>query len=291
MKTIGFVGLGIMGKSMVRNLMKNGYSVHAYARNPHKVQDMVAEGVILHDRLKDAVSMADVVLTIVGGPADVEEIYCSDNGILAHAKSGAYLIDMTTSSPALAVRLHEEGKKRSLHVLDCPVTGGDVGARNATLSILCGAEEQDFNQVQDVLGCLGKIITLEGGPGAGQHTKAVNQIMVAGSVAGMCEGLAYAKANHLDLTKVLTAVADGAAASRSIDLYAKRIIDGDLMPGGYIKFLVKDLKLAKGGADEAGLKLPVLMEILNTYQQMMDEGKGDLGIQALTQFCIDKMEK
>ena len=290
MQKIGFIGLGIMGKAMVRNLLKKGFEVHAYARNPAKVQDMLAEGVILHDSLRDAVALAEVVITIVGGPSDVEEIYTKEGGILQSAKAGAYLIDMTTSSPALAVKLHEEGKKHELHVLDCPVTGGDVGARNGTLSILCGGTEEDFAQVEPVLRVLGRVLTLEGGPGAGQHTKAVNQIMVAGSVAGMCEGFAYAKANHLDLQKVLTAVGDGAAASRSLELYAQRIIEGDLKPGGYIKFLVKDLKLAQGGAEQAGLSLPVMLEVLNTYQRMIDAGQGDLGIQALTAFCLEHKE-
>lgn len=290
MQSIGFIGLGIMGKAMVRNLLKRGYEVHAYARNPQKVQDMVKEGVILYDSIAKAVVSRDAVITIVGGPADVEEVYFKEGGILENAKPGAFLIDMTTSSPALAVKLHAEGLKRSLHVLDCPVTGGDVGARNATLSILCGGTEQDFAQIQELLSSLGKIITLEGGPGAGQHTKAVNQIMVAGSLAGMCEGLAYAQANHLDLNLVLKSVCDGAAASRSLDLYARRIIDGDLQPGGYVKFLVKDLKLAQSGAKEAGLQLPVLVEILKTYQQMVDAGQGDLGVQALTQFCLEHKE-
>ncbi len=281
MKNIGFIGVGIMGKAMVRNLMKAGHEVHIYARTPSKVQDVVSEGAVLHGSIAEAVKDRDVVISIVGGPADVEQIYLGSQGIVENAKKGAYLLDMTTSSPQLAVKLHELGKEKGLHVMDIPVTGGDKGARDGTLSLLVGGDKDDMEAVMDVLSVLGNNINYEGPAGCGQHTKSVNQIMVAGAVAGMCEGFAYAKANGLDLATVLKSVATGAAGSKSLDLYADRIVEGDLQPGGYVKFLVKDLNIAKHGAEDSGINLVIMNSILSQFQNMIDKGMGDLGIHAL----------
>ncbi len=291
MHSIGFVGVGIMGRAMVGNLLKKGFEVHIYARHPEKVKATVEAGAVLHPTLKEAVAGRDAVISMVGGPADVKEIYEGEDGILASAKNGAYLIDMTTSSPALAVKLHEEGQKLGLHVLDCPVTGGDRGAQAGTLSLLCGGLKEDFEAVMPIFKALGTVINLEGGPGAGQHCKAVNQIMVAGAVAGLCEGFAYAKAHGLDLPTVLRSVKDGAAGSKSIDLYADRILKGDNNPGGYVKFLVKDLSIAQDGAAEAGLSLEMLNSVLAAYRQMMEEGMGDLGIHALGELYFKHQQK
>ncbi|MBO6258607.1 MAG: NAD(P)-dependent oxidoreductase [Succinivibrio sp.] len=289
-KTIGFIGVGIMGKSMVRNLMKNGYEVHIYARHPDKVRDIVAEGAVLHSSIVEAVKDRDAVFTSVGGPDDVEEIYFGEGGILKSATKGTFLIDTTTSSPELAVRLYESGRKSGFHVLDVPVTGGDVGARTATLSMLAGGDREDYEKALELLSCLGSNINYEGMAGCGQHTKAVNQIMVAASLAGMCEGFAYAKVHGLCLKTVLKSVASGAAGSRSLDLYADRLIAGDMQPGGALKFLVKDLKIAREGLTGSGIRLKAMEQILEEYQQMVDEGLGDLGTQALYEFCLRKRQ-
>ena len=270
-----------MGKAMVRNLMKKGHEVHIYARTPAKVQDVVSEGAVLHSSIAEAVKDRDVVISIVGGPADVEQIYLGSQGIMENASKGAYLLDMTTSSPQLAVKLYELGKEKGLHVMDIPVTGGDKGARDGTLSLLVGGDKDDMEAVMDVLSVLGNNINYEGPAGCGQHTKSVNQIMVAGAVAGMCEGFAYAKANGLDLATVLKSVATGAAGSKSLDLYADRIVKGDLQPGGYVKFLVKDLNIARHGAEDSGINLVIMNSILSQFQNMIDKGMGDLGIHAL----------
>lgn len=289
-KTVGFIGVGIMGKSMVRNLMKHDYEVHIYARHPQKVQDVVGEGAILHPNLAEAVADRDVVFTVVGGPNDVEDLYLRSGGILDSAKEGAFLIDMTTSSPSLAKKIHDKGKAMGFHVLDVPVTGGDIGARNATLSLLAGGDRDDYEKARELLLCLGNNLNYEGPSGCGQHTKAVNQIMVAASLAGMCEGFAYAKVNGLDLKTVLSSVASGAAGSRSLDLYADRLIAGDMQPGGALKFLVKDLKIAREGLADSGIRLKAMEQILEEYQQMVDEGLGDLGTQALYEFCLRKRQ-
>ena len=237
MKKIGFIGLGVMGKAMVKNLLKHGFEVDFYARHKEKTLDAIEAGAVFHDTIKDAVKDADVVITMVGGPKDVEEIYLNSDGILDSVKKGTYLIDMTSSSPSLAVRLNEEGQKRGLHVLDVPVTGGDVGARDGTLSLMVGGSQDDMDKVLNVLKAMGTTITYMGKSGAGQCAKLVNQIMVAGAFAGMCEGLAFAKVTGLDLKTILKAVSGGLAGSRVLEILSPRIVEGDFKSGGALKYL------------------------------------------------------
>ena len=232
MEKIGFIGLGIMGKSMVLNLLKKGYSVDFYARHRERTTVVIEAGAVFHDNIHDAVCDADVVITMVGGPSDVEELYFKEGGILESVKAGTTLIDMTSSSPSLAKRLYAEALKRGLNSLDVPVTGGDVGAREGTLSLMVGGDKAVLDKVYAVLNAMGSKITFMGEAGSGQHCKLVNQIMCAGALAGMCEGLAYATSKGLNLTDVLAAVSKGAAGSRSLDLYGERICVGDMQPGG-----------------------------------------------------------
>lgn len=281
MKKIGFIGVGIMGKSMVRNLKKAGFDLHIYARTKAKVEDVIAEGVTFHESIGDCVRDCDAVITIVGFPQDVEEVYFESGNILDSAKEGAYLIDMTTTSPQISEKIYEEGRKKGFHVLDAPVTGGDTGAKTGTLSILVGGEKVDFEACMPLFQAMGTNINYQGAAGCGQHCKLANQIMIAGALSGVCEALAYAQAKGLDLPTVLQSVSTGAAGSRQLDLFGPKILKGDYRPGFFLKHFVKDMKLALIEANMSELDLNVLSQVLAEYEELQAEGLGDEGTQAL----------
>lgn len=287
MKQIGFIGVGIMGKSMVRNLMKAGYELHIYARTKGKVEDVIEEGALFHDTIGGCVRGRDAVITIVGFPQDVEEVYFDSGNIVDSAQSGTYLIDMTTTSPMLAEKIYEEGEKRGLHVLDAPVTGGDTGAREGTLSILVGGDRQDYDTCLPMFEAMGTNINYQGKAGCGQHCKLANQIMIAGALSGVCEAITYAREKGLDLNTFLRSVSTGAAGSRQLDLFGPRIIEGDHAPGFFIKHFIKDMKLALIEANKSGIDLGVLSQVLANYEELEAEGYGDLGTQALIRFYED----
>ncbi len=283
MKKIGFVGVGIMGKSMVRNLMKAGYELHIYARTKSKVEDVISEGAVYHDTVGDCASDVDVMISIVGYPKDVEEVYFGEKGILNSAKEGTYVIDMTTSSPKLAKKIYDAAKEKGLHAMDAPVTGGDTGAKNGTLSILVGGDKEDYEACHKVFEAMGTNINYEGGPGCGQHTKMANQIMIAGTLSGVCEAMRYAEAQGLDLHTLLDSVATGAAGSKQLDAFGKKIIDGDFAPGFFMKHFIKDMNLAVEEAESKGLDLKILKQVLENYRTL-EEAYGDLGTQTLIKF-------
>ena len=284
MKTIGFIGVGLMGKSMVRNLMKAGYELHIYARTKAKVEDVISEGAVFHESIADCVKGRDAVITIVGFPQDVEEVYFDSGNILDSAAPGAYLIDMTTTSPMLAEKIYEEGTKRGFHVLDAPVTGGDTGAKEGTLSILVGGEEADYKACLPLFEAMGTNINYEGKAGSGQHCKLANQIMIAGTLSGVCEAITYAQEKGLDLDTFMKSVSAGAAGSRQLDLFGPKIAAGDYTPGFFMKHFIKDMKLALIEANKSGLDLGVLSQVLANYEELEAEGCGDLGTQALIKF-------
>ena len=283
MKKIGFVGVGIMGKSMVRNLMKAGYELHIYARTKSKVEDVISEGAVYHDTVGDCASDVDVMISIVGYPKDVEEVYFGEKGILNSAKEGTYVIDMTTSSPKLSKKIYDAAKEKGLHAMDAPVTGGDTGAKNGTLSILVGGDKEDYEACHKVFEAMGTNINYEGGPGCGQHTKMANQIMIAGTLSGVCEAMRYAEAQGLDLHTLLDSVATGAAGSKQLDAFGKKIIDGDFAPGFFMKHFIKDMNLAVEEAESKGLDLKILKQVLENYRTL-EEAYGDLGTQTLIKF-------
>ena len=284
MRKIGFIGVGIMGRSMVRNLMKEGYEVHIYARTKAKVEDVISEGAVFYDSIADCVKDRDAVITIVGFPQDVEEVYFDSGNILDSASPGTYLIDMTTTSPMLAEKICEEGTKRGFHVLDAPVTGGDTGAKEGTLSILVGGERQDYEACHPLFEAMGTNINYEGKAGSGQHCKLANQIMIAGTLSGVCEALTYAKEKGLDPDTFMKSVATGAAGSRQLDLYGPKIIAGDYAPGFFMKHFIKDMKLALIEANKSGIDLGVLSQVLANCEELEAEGCGELGTQALMKF-------
>ena len=284
MKKIGWIGVGIMGKGMVRNLMKHGFEVHIYARHPEKVADVVSEGAVSHGSIADCVKAVDTVITMVGFPQDVEEVYFTPGNILDSAAPGTVLIDMTTTSPTLAKRIAQEGAARGLRVLDAPVTGGDSGARAGTLSILVGGDKAVFDDCLPVFQAMGTNITWFGPAGCGQHAKMANQIMIAGALSGVCEALAYAKAEGLDRSTLVNALSSGAAGSKQLDFQGHKILDGDFAPGFFMKHFIKDMRLAEEEANHSGLDLNVLRQTLENCRALEQQGCGDLGTQALIKF-------
>ncbi|MFR5601410.1 MAG: NAD(P)-dependent oxidoreductase [Lachnospiraceae bacterium] len=281
MKRIGFIGIGIMGKAMAANLMKAGYELAVYNRTKEKAAQLIEAGAVWCDSVKECAAGRDVVITMIGAPKDVEEVYFGENGILNHAQPGTCLIDMTSSQPALAVRIYEAAKAKGLKALDAPVTGGDRGAKAGTLTILAGGDQETFEQCRPVFEAMGKTIVYEGKAGNGQHTKLCNQIAVAGAVAGVCESLAYAKRVGLDLQTVFDTISTGSAGSVQMNAQAPKIIAGNYDPGFFVRHFIKDMTLANGEALESGLTLPVLQAVLSQYQQLEKDGMGELGIQAL----------
>ncbi len=284
MKKIGFIGVGIMGKSMVRNLMKAGFEVAVYTRTKAKIEDVISEGTIWCDTIKECAADRDVVISIVGYPRDVEEVYLGEDGIIASARKGACVIDMTTSSPRLAVRIYEEARAAGLHALDAPVTGGDSGAKAGTLTILAGGDKEAFDACLPVFQAMGRNINYEGKAGNGQHTKMCNQIALAGALTGACEALAYAKAVGLDARTMLDSISTGAAGSAQMTNVVPRILEEDYNPGFFIKHFIKDMKLADEEAASADLKLGTLEHILGMYEELARDGMENLGTQALIKY-------
>lgn len=284
MQNIAFIGVGVMGRSMVRNLMKNGYQVSIYTRTKRKVLDVIEDGALWCDSIAECVQNKDAVITMVGFPKDVEEVYFGEHGIIQHAKPGAYLIDMTTTSPKLSQRIYQEASAKGLFALDAPVSGGDVGAKNATLAIMVGGEEAAFNACLPIFEVLGKTITYHGPAGSGQHTKMANQIAIAGTLAGVCEALAYGKAAGLDLEKMLATISSGAAGSWQMSNNGVQILKGNYDPGFYIKHFIKDMTIAAEESSDVQLELAVLKNVLSMYQELAKAGLEDLGTQALIKY-------
>jgi 3-hydroxyisobutyrate dehydrogenase len=281
--TIGFIGLGVMGRSMARHLRSAGHDLFVYNRTRSRADEIVELGAQWCDTPGDVARHVDVVITMVGYPRDVEEVYFGDNGVIANARDGALLIDMTTSTPSLARRIADTANKRGLQALDAPVSGGDIGAREARLTIMVGGARDAFERALPVFQVVGKTISLMGDAGAGQHTKMCNQIAIAAGMLGVCEALAYAKGAGIDQTEMINTISTGAAASWSLSNYGPRIIKGDFNPGFYVKHFIKDMEIALEAAREMGLETPGLELALNRYRELADGGGGDLGTQALYQ--------
>ena len=279
MKTVGFIGVGVMGRSMVRNLLGAGYEVAVYSRTKAKLTDFLAENEVRWcDSVAECAKGRDAVITMVGYPKDVEQVYFGGEGILAAAKAGAYLIDMTTTDPKLAVRISQEGKQRGLRVLDAPVSGGDTGAKNGTLSIMVGGAEADYKACLPLFEAMGKQVVYEGPAGAGQHTKMANQIAISGTIAGVCEALDYAEHAGLEPDKLLASISKGTAGSWQMENLMPKMGKEDYAPGFFLKHFIKDMKIAQS---QGGPALPVLERVCAMYGDLEAEGMGDLGTQAL----------
>ena len=281
---IAWIGTGVMGSAMVGRLLKNHFQVNVYSRTKEKANTVIQEGAVWHDCIASCVKNADVIITMVGYPRDVRDVYLGETGILAQAKEGAIAIDMTTTSPKLSQELYKIGKENGIDVLDAPVSGGDVGAKNGTLSIMVGGDQEVFEMCMPIFEVLGSTIHHTGAAGSGQHTKMANQIAIAGAVSGMCEALAYAKAVGLDPQNMLDCICSGAAGSWQISNMAPRVLAGDLEPGFYVKHYIKDMRIAVEESQQREKTLPILETVLSQYEQLQAKGLGEKGTQALITF-------
>lgn len=277
---IGFIGLGNMGRHMAGHLLSAGHPLYVYNRSREKANALIASGARWCNTPGDVAAQVDVVITMVGYPHDVEQVYLGEGGILARAQK-ALLIDMTTSSPALAERIAAAAAQVGCRSLDAPVSGGDVGARDAKLSIMVGGPQAAFDEALPILQRVGTNIVLQGGPGAGQHTKMCNQIVIASTVMGVSEGIAYAKKSGLDPDTVLRAIGGGAASSFQLTVLGAKMIAGDFAPGFYIEHFIKDLGIALAEAERMKLDLPGLALARKLFTGLVEQGHSRLGTQAL----------
>ncbi len=278
---VGFIGTGVMGSSMARHLLGKGHPLRVFNRTRERAQPLVDAGAIWCESPAQVAAGSQVVISIVGTPKDVDGIYRGPEGILDSAGPGSLLIDMTTSDPELAAELAASGKRRSVDVLDAPVSGGDIGARNATLSIMVGGDAAAFERARPVLEVMGKTVVHQGPAGAGQFTKLCNQIAIASTMLSVCESMAFAKAAGLDPARVLESITTGAANSWSLSQLMPRALVGDYEPGFSVTHFIKDLAIALACADKLGLSLPGLALAKRLYDELAQSGSGSKGTQVL----------
>jgi 3-hydroxyisobutyrate dehydrogenase len=278
---VGWIGTGVMGLSMCGHVLDAGYAVTVHNRTRERAEPLLEKGATWADTPAEVAVASDVVCSIVGYPADVREVVLGDDGALSAAKAGAVLVDLTTSEPSLAVEIAERAAEKDVASIDAPVSGGDVGARNATLSIMVGGDEEAVERVRPLLEVMGKTIVRQGGPGAGQHAKMVNQTLIASGMVGVCEALLYAYEAGLDLETVLESVAPGAAGSWSLTNYAPRMLKGDFEPGFLVEHFVKDMGIALAEARRMNLAMPGLALAEQLYVALMAQGKGRKGTHSL----------
>ncbi|MBW8348724.1 NAD(P)-dependent oxidoreductase [Bacillus sp. IITD106] len=283
-KAIGFIGTGVMGKSMANHLLSEGYPLFVFSRTKEKAEELLENGAEWVDTPKEIAEHADIIITMVGYPHDVEEIYFGENGLFAGAKKEAIFIDMTTSTPTLAKKIFEEGKKLGVHTLDAPVSGGDIGAKNGTLSIMVGGDVKTFNEMTPIFNILGENIVYQGEAGAGQHTKMCNQIAIASNMIGVTESIVYARKAGLNPESVLKSISSGAAGSWSMSNLIPRVLKEDYSPGFFIKHFIKDMGIALEEAEKMELRLPGLELAKKMYDSLAEQGEENNGTQALIKY-------
>jgi 3-hydroxyisobutyrate dehydrogenase len=278
---IGWIGLGVMGLSMCKHIMEKGYGTIVFNRTKQKALPLIEKGAVWTDSPREVAEKSDVIFTMLGFPDDVREVYFGKEGILEAVRPGAILIDMTTTEPSLAVEIYQAAKERGAFAVDAPVSGGDVGARNATLSIMVGGDLEVVEAVRPLLGIVGKSIIHQGTAGSGQHTKMCNQIVIAGTMIGVCESLLYGFKAGLDLPTMLDSIQGGAAKCWSLDNLAPRILRRDFDPGFFVEHFIKDMGIALKESVRMGLFLPGLALVHQLYVAVKAQGHGKAGTQAL----------
>ncbi|CAN5772403.1 NAD(P)-dependent oxidoreductase [soil metagenome] len=278
---IGWIGTGVMGHSMCGHLLAEGYRTTIYSRTREKAAGLLERGATWADSPGAVAQSSDVVFTMVGFPADVRAVYFEPDGILAGARQGAVLVDMTTTEPTLAREIEAAARKAGASAVDAPVSGGDVGARNRALSIMIGGEPEAVDAVMPLLQILGRNIVHQGSPGAGQHTKMCNQIVIAGTMIGVCESLLYAHRAGLDTERMLQSIRSGAAACWTLENLAPRVMKGDFEPGFIVEHFIKDMGIALAEAQRMGIALPGLALVHQLYLAVQAQGHGRRGTQAL----------
>jgi len=285
---IGWIGTGVMGRWMCEHAMKKGFSATVYNRSKDKAQPLIDLGAKFAATPKAVAEQSDVVFAIVGFPKDVREVFLGPDGALAGSKAGTILVDMTTSEPSLAKEIFEAAKSKGVHSLDAPVSGGDVGAKNAALSIMIGGEKAVVDAVAPIFEAMGKTIVHQGAAGAGQHTKMVNQILISSNMIAVCEGLLYGYKAGLDLETVFKSVSVGAAGSKALEILGPRMIARNFEPGFYVEHFIKDMGIALAEAEKMNLCLPGLGLAKQLYESVRAIGFGRKGTQALL-LALEKM--
>jgi len=280
-KKIGWVGTGVMGRWMANHILDAGYSLYVYSRTKEKAQPLLEKGALWCETPAETAAKADIIFTIVGYPKDVEEVYFSEIGIFSAASPGKIFVDMTTTKPSLAHRIDTAAQETGCEALDAPVSGGDVGAREARLTIMAGGNRDIFNEVLPLFQTMGKNIVYQGKAGSGQHTKMCNQITIAGTMIGMCEALLYGYKAGLDIQVLIDTISGGAAGCWSLDNYAPRIIAGNFAPGFYVEHFIKDMAIALEEAAALELSLPGLALVHQLYVALKASGHGKSGTQSL----------
>ncbi len=279
--TIGWIGTGVMGVSMLSLIQQQGYDTIIYNRTPSKAQPLLDAGAKWADSPKAVAAQAGIVFTIVGFPDDVREVYMGENGILHSVAKGSIVVDMTTTEPSLAEEIYTTAKETGVAAIDAPVSGGDIGAKNGALSIMVGGDKNAVDTVMPLFEIMGKNIVYQGGAGNGQHTKMCNQITIAGTMIGVCESLLYGYKAGLDLPTMLKSISGGAAACWTLNNLAPRIVERDFDPGFYVEHFIKDMGIALMEANRMGLALPGLALVKQLYEAVKAQGHGKLGTQAL----------
>jgi 3-hydroxyisobutyrate dehydrogenase len=278
---LGWIGTGIMGRSMCGHLLSAGHSVTVFSRTRQKAEDLLARGATWAPTPSAVAEASEIVFTMVGFPEDVRDVYFGQGGILSGVRKGALLVDMTTTAPTLAIAIADAARERGVSAVDAPVSGGDVGARNAALSIMIGGEPGDVARARPLFEVLGKNVVHQGGPGAGQHTKMCNQIVIAGTMIGVCESLVYAVRAGLDLDTVLTSIKSGAAGCWTLENLAPRVIKRNFDPGFLVEHFIKDMGIALEEARRMKLALPGLALVHQLYVAVQAQGHGRAGTHAL----------
>src|SRR3954469_18915215 len=278
---IGWIGTGVMGRWMCQHAMTKGFKATVYNRSKDKLQPLVEAGAAAADSPKAVAASADVVFAIVGYPKDVREVFLGPDGALAGSKPGTILVDMTTSDPSLAKEIAAAAKAKGCHALDAPVSGGDVGAKNAALSIMIGGDKEVVAAVQPVFEAMGKTIVHQGPAGSGQHTKMVNQVLIASTMISVCEGLLYGYKAGLDLETVFKSVSVGAAGSKALEVLGPRMLARNFEPGFYVEHFIKDMGIALAEAEKMNICLPGLGLAKQLYEAVRAQGLGRKGTQAL----------
>jgi 3-hydroxyisobutyrate dehydrogenase len=278
---VGWIGTGVMGRWMCQHLMTKGYKATVYNRSKDKAQPLLDAGAAWGDTPQAVAERSDFVFAIVGFPKDVREVFLGARGALAGSKAGTVLVDMTTSDPSLAREIYDAARAKGVAAVDAPVSGGDVGARNAALSIMIGGDADVVEAVRPAFECMGKTIIHQGGPGAGQHTKMVNQILIAANMVAVCEGLLYGYKAGLNLETVFQSVSVGAAGSKALEVLGPRIMARNFEPGFYVEHFIKDMGIALDEARRMNLALPGLALANQLYLAVQAQGWGRKGTHAL----------
>lgn len=280
-QTVGFIGLGVMGQSMAKNILRAGYPLQVYTRTKKKAEQLVEQGAVWKNTVQELASDCDVIITIIGYPQDVEQVYLGQDGIIQSARPDTYIIDMTTSKPALAKKIYEEAKGKKLFALDAPVSGGDIGAREARLAIMVGGDKDAYEYCLPIFETMGQNIVYQGEAGSGQHTKMCNQIAIAAGMIGVCEAIAYAESSGLDPANVLKSISTGAAGSWSLSNLAPRMLADDFEPGFFVKHFIKDMGIALEESGNMDLQTPGLKLAHDLYEKLAQSGEENSGTQAL----------